>query len=110
MARTNLVTGAFATTSDADRARSLLLAAGIPEKCIALSADLSADDVAAECPGQSYANQPGQTAGGEVAEGEADTAHVGACVLRVDLEPKMDRDSVELILRQCGAQRPFREH
>ena len=97
----NVVIGAFASPPDADRAKSRLVEAGIPENRIALSTDLAADALAAECPGQSYTNQPGQPASEDFAD--ADTADVGGCVLRVDLETNASRGVVELIMRECGA-------
>jgi len=110
MARINVVTGVFARAGDADQAKLRLVEAGVPEDCIALSTDLSADGVAAEFPGQSYSNQPGQASGEDFLDAGADTAHVGACVLRVDLGSNADRGSVELIMRQCGARQPTSEH
>lgn len=103
MAR-NVVEGVFGSLGAAEQAKLRLVDAGIAEACISLSVALTADDVAAEAPGQSYSNQPGQPAGAGLADAHADAAHAGACVLCVDLGPRSDRNSVELILRDCGAQ------
>lgn len=97
-----LMMSVFASVDAARRARDGLLAAGIPDECIALSTDLTADDIAAEFPGQSYCNQPGQR--GETAPDHlCDAAHAGACVLRVEVGATGDGRSVAEIVRRCGA-------
>lgn len=103
MTSRNIVIGAFASPSDAEQAKSRLVAAGIADSSIALSADLAADALAAECPGQSYTNQPGQPPTENFTAAGADTAHVGGCVLRVELAPNADRVAVETIMRESGA-------
>ena len=110
MARTSVVTGVFASPREAEEARSRLLAAGVPDRCIALSTDLSSDGLAAECPGQSYSNQPGQGPGDRYEDALVDSAHVGGCVIQVDLEAGKDRGSVEVILRECGGRQPAPPH
>lgn len=103
MATSNVLIGAFATPADADRAKLRLVQAGIPENSIALSTDLAADALAAEYPGQSYTNQPGQPTAENFTAAGADTAHVGGCVLRVELAPNANRAAVETIMRESGA-------
>lgn len=110
MARNVVVTGAFATPADAERAKSRLVEAGIPAGGIALSADLADDALAAECPGQTYSNQPGQPSGEDFAAAGADTAHAGGCMLRVELVPDADRGAVEAIMRECGGLPTPTEH
>lgn len=101
MASTHILIGAFPTPADADRAKLRLMEAGVSETSIALSTDLSADALAAECPGQCYTNQPGQPTAENFTD--ADTAHVGGCVLRVELAPTENRAVVEMIMRESGA-------
>lgn len=110
MTRNGIVTGVFAGPREADEARVRLVAAGVPEHRIALSSDLSADGLAAEYPGQTYSNQPGQQAGEDCDDAFADTAHVGGCVVCVDLDANTPREPVERILRECGGRRPVAEH
>ncbi|WP_156822013.1 hypothetical protein [Azoarcus sp. KH32C] len=103
MATSTVLVGAFPTPADADRAKLRLVQAGVSETSIALSTDLAADALAAECPGQSYTNQPGQSPSETFTTSDADTAHVGGCVLRVELAPTENRAVVEMIMRESGA-------
>jgi hypothetical protein len=97
-----LMMSVFASVDAAQRARDGLLAAGIPDECIALSTDLTADDIAAEFPGQSFCNQPGRPDDTEP-DHLCDAAHAGACVLRVDVATVSDGRPLEEIVRRCGA-------
>jgi len=110
MARNNVVTAVFPLLVDAEQAKLRLVDAGVAEDRIALSADLTADGVAAEFPGQSYTNQPGQAPGDAFPGACADSASVGACVLCVDLGADDDRGRIERILRECGARQPASDH
>ena len=56
------VVGVFESVAAAEQARGTLLRAGMPESRIALSANFTDDAIAAEVPGQSFENQPGQCA------------------------------------------------
>lgn len=51
--------GVFGSPAAAERARGVLLEAGVSENRIALSATLTDDGIGAEAPGQSFGNQPG---------------------------------------------------
>lgn len=106
----NVVAGVFASLDAAERAKGRLIEAGVSESCIALSADLSTDDIAAEYPGQCFTNQPGQPSDEDVGESYADAAHGGSCVVRVDLGSKQDGAPVEVLLRNCGAQQTTWRH
>jgi hypothetical protein len=106
----NIVAGVFASLDAAERARGRLIEAGVSESCIALSADLSTDDIAAEYPGQCFTNQPGQSSEEDFAEPYADAAHAGGCVVRVDLGAKQDGAPVEVLMRDCGAQQTTWRH
>lgn len=103
MTRT-MVEGIFGSRRAAEQAKLRLVSTGIAETCICLSSELTADDVAAEAPGQTSSNPPGQPAGAGLGDAHADAAHAGACVLCVDLGRGGDRNSVQGILRECGAQ------
>jgi len=104
MARNNVVAGMFTSLGAAEQAKGRLIEAGVPENCIALSADLAADGIAAEYPGQSYTNQPGQKFEPKHVDPCGAAVPGGACELRVDLGSKQDGGAVERILRDCGAQ------
>lgn len=105
MARNHVVTGTFRSPDEASQARRRLLEAGVPENCIELSTDLTADDVAAEYPGQTYSNQPGQDEPpeGVVIDACSDALQGGSCVVSVDVGGKVDERAVQAILRDCGA-------
>lgn len=105
-----IVTAVFAGLREADEARVRLLATGVPERCIALSTNLTADAVAAEFPGQTYSNQPGQEPGDNCDDALADTAHLGGCVVCVDIDGDREREPVERVLREAGGRRPIAEH
>ena len=106
----NMVEGVFGSLGAAEQAKLRLVNAGIAETNISLSAELTADDIAAEAPGQTYSNQPGKPAGAGLADAHADAAHSGACVLCVDLGSDDDHNSVELIMRDCGAKQTIRRY
>ena len=106
----NLMEGVFASREAAEQARLRLVGTGIAETCICLSVEMTADDVAAEAPGQTCSNQPGKPAGAGLTDAHADAAHCGACVLCVDLGSRGDRNSVESIMRDCGAQQTILRH
>jgi len=110
MTRSYVVAGVFASLGAAEQAKGRLIEAGVAEECIALSADLSADGIAAEYPGQSYANQPGQAFEADAVEPCADAGHGGTCVVRVDLGANRDGAPVERILRHCGATQTATRH
>ena len=97
-----LMVAVFGSVDAADQAKAHLLEAGVADDRIALSMDLTADGIAAEYPGQSYSNQPGQTPGSEP-EHCSDAAHAGTCVLRVDVGSIAEGEPLEAIVRRCGA-------
>lgn len=110
MARNHVITGVFTSTGEAEHARQQLVEAGVPENCIGLSTDLTVDGIAAECPGQSYSNQPGQESQGIDVDPCSDAVHGGTCVVSVDLSGNADSGRVEQIMRQCGAQQRTSVH
>jgi hypothetical protein len=58
------VVGIFRTEDGARQAYEELIGAGFPGNSVIISANLGHDDIAAEAPGQSYENQPGQAGTG----------------------------------------------
>jgi len=96
------VVGIFDSEASARQAREELVGAGISESCVAISTNLTHDGIAAEAPGQSYENQPGQSANRDKAgrwfgslsgararqeQREAqydDAVHSGSCVVSVE--------------------------
>jgi hypothetical protein len=108
-----LVSAVFDSVQRAEEAKRVLLEAGLPPGRIAVSSHLTADGIAAEAPGQSFENQPGQGAGEALLEesrekwearfGEATRS--GACVLSVRAISEEERLMAEALLRRTGAYR-----
>jgi hypothetical protein len=92
------VIGVFASPAAAEDARGALLRAGVPESRIALSAGLTEDGIAAEAPGQSYENQPGQPAGDPKTARYGEAVRTGACVVSVFARSEEERQYVEELL------------
>jgi hypothetical protein len=92
------VVGVFASPAAAEEARGALLEAGIPESRIALSAMLTGDDIAAEAPGQSYENQPGQPSDESESARYGESVRTGACVLSVFTRSEEEKQYVEQLL------------
>jgi hypothetical protein len=98
------VVGVFASPAAAEEARGALLQAGVPGSRIALSAGLTEDAIAAEAPGQSFENQPGQPADRETARyGEA--VRTGGCVVSVFTRSEEEKQYVEQLLLHKHAHR-----
>ncbi|MGE5523102.1 MAG: hypothetical protein ACM3SS_05250 [Rhodospirillaceae bacterium] len=105
------VIGIFSSSARARLAQEALILEGMPEDCVAISIDLTADGIAAEAPGQSYVNQPGQASGGwfgsratgEAARnsrraGLADTAQRGACVVTAEARSFAEAERIRDIM------------
>jgi hypothetical protein len=98
------VVGVFDSVAAAEDARATLLRAGVPEKRIALSAGLTDDPLAAEAPGQSFENQPGQGHERKTAQyGEA--VRSGGCVVSVFARSDEESHYVEHLMREKRAYR-----
>lgn len=92
----------FNSVGAAEEARAALLRSGIPPHSVTLSANLTADSIAAEAPGQSFTNQPGQPAGDSACADYGEKIRTGACA--VSVEPgAAGRAAVEKILQTSGA-------
>lgn len=101
---TKTVVGVFDSVSAAEDARATLLQAGVPEKRIALSGGLTDDPLAAEAPGQSFENQPGQEHEKKTAQyGEA--VRSGGCVVSVFARSDEESHYVECLMREKRAYR-----
>lgn len=90
--------GVFGNPAAAEEARGALLDAGIPASRLALSALLTGDGIAAEAPGQSYENQPGQPADDTEAARYGESVRTGACVLSVFTRSEEEKQYVEQLL------------
>lgn len=97
------VVGIFASTAAAEDARSALLEAGVPESRIALSATMTADGIAAEAPGQSFENQPGQPAADRAMARYGEAVRSGACVVSVFTRSEEEKQYVEQLLVRSRA-------
>ncbi len=119
--------GVFNSPALAEKAREELAASGIDESSIALSADLTSDGIAAEAPGESYENQPGQRPslphdGGwfawlvgdqalQVREAqEGDAVRSGSCTMSVDVQSSKEARRAHLVMRHHGARSIYEQH
>lgn len=92
------VVGIFASAAAAEEARGVLLQSGVPESRIAVSAGLTDDGIAAEAPGQSYENQPGQPPADSTVARHAQRIRTGACVVSVFTRSEEEKQYVEQLL------------
>lgn len=99
------VVGVFASRAAAEEASSALLLAGVPQARMALSAGLTDDGIAAEVPGQSFENQPGQPAADSAIARYGEAVRAGGCVLSVFTRSEEERQYVEQLLLRNHAQR-----
>lgn len=99
------VVAVFDSVGAAESARTRLLQAGVPEKRIAVSADLTRDGIAAEAPGQAYENQPGQPSKDTEAARYGEAVRSGTCVVSVLARSDEESHYVEELLR---AEHPYR--
>lgn len=106
--------GLFPSVEAGQRARQALVAAGIDEQRMVLSANLLADGIAAEYPGQAYENQDYPSSDQVRAPGgwtDTDQARYGsevrsaACILNVRLDSRTELARVSGLLVQAGARR-----
>jgi hypothetical protein len=106
------IAGVFDSVGAAEQTRAILMEAGVPPRRIALSSDLTADGIAAEAPGQSFENQPGQGSGDAVLGGQekrsarfGEAVRAGVCVLSVHARSQEERLVVQELMRRNGAHR-----
>ena len=78
------ITAIFDTVRAAQEARDALVREGLDADSIALSVSQTSDGVAAEAPGQSYENQPGQSERESAAARYGTAVRSGTCALTVD--------------------------
>lgn len=96
----------FASRAAAEKAKTRLLAAGVPPERIAMSATLTRDAIAAEAPGEPYENQRLRESLSErEASHYAEAVRSGACVLSVhgaseDDMRLMEREGAHIVTRQ----------
>src|SRR5918994_5501264 len=99
------VAAVFESMPAAEGAKATLMRAGVPEQRIAVSAGLTDDGIAAEVPGQSYENQPGQPAHDSEAARFGEAVRSGACVVSVLARSDEETDYVAELLRRERAYR-----
>ncbi len=97
------IVGVFASLAAAEEARAALLRAGVPEYRITVSSGLTEDGIAAEAPGQSYENQPGQPAWDSAMAPYGEAVRSGACVVSVFARSEEERQYVEQLLLKSRA-------
>ena len=91
------VVGVFGSPAAAEQARGVLLSR------IGLSAMLTDDGIAAEAPGQSYENQPGQPSSESKLARYGEAVRAGCCVLSVFTRSEEEKQYVEQLLLRNGA-------
>jgi hypothetical protein len=106
------LTATFSDPANAALARASLVRAGIPVDRVVLSLTLTADDIAAEAPGQSYENQ-GYASSDQVKAGRGYTdtdraryneeVRTAACILTVELDASAKHEAIAGVLREHGA-------
>jgi hypothetical protein len=96
------IVGIFESPDAAYHAKSELLGAGIAEERIVVSGCLTDDGIAAEAPGQSFENQPGQPQSDAAAARYGESVRTGACVVSVLIQGA-DGVSIERLLKINGA-------
>ena len=97
------IVGVFGSMGAADRTRRDLLQAGLPPDRISVSGALTADGIAAEYPGQSFENQPGQPPDDSERSRYAEAVRTGVCVVSVYSRSLEDRIIIEALMRRNGA-------
>lgn len=104
------VAAVFGTTQAAEQARQSLIDAGVSPIRITLSQSMTQDDIAAEYPGQSYENQPGQDTSALARRlmQHHESARSAVCVLTVDVETADAAAAVDQSMRRAGARSTFR--
>lgn len=108
MAHTNTVVGIFRSVEAANAARDGLLAAGIEEARMVMSAPITDDGIGGEYPGQSFENQPGQSRQDSENARYGEAIRSGLCTLSVDTESTAQHDEVAAILCKSGASNTVR--
>ena len=99
------VVGVFSSAPAAEHACDTLRRAGVPEKRIVLSTHLTADGIAAEVPGQSFENQPGQPAERSAQARLGEAVRSGSCVVSVLARSDEERHFIEALLNMEQAYR-----
>jgi len=97
--------GIFDSVSAAEKARAQLLQSGVAAERIALSANLTDDDIAAEAPGQSFEHQT--YAGSDRMDTHraryGGAVRTGACVLSVASRSGGDCRQLQSLMKREGA-------
>ncbi|HUQ73328.1 MAG TPA: hypothetical protein VM183_01280 [Burkholderiales bacterium] len=97
--------GVFAGAAEAAQARARLVAEGVGLERITLSSEHSADDIAAEAPGQSYEQQ---NPSDSTAAAKADARHntllrTGGCALSVTASSREESARLRAVMERAGA-------
>jgi hypothetical protein len=97
--------GIFESVNAAEKARDELLRSGVSAERIAVSANLTDDDIASEAPGQSYEHQTytGSDGADTHRARYGDAVRTGACVLSVASRSGGDCRQLQLLMRREGA-------
>lgn len=97
------IVGVFRDPGAAEQARRAVCDAGIDPARVRLSRLLAEDGIAAEAPGQSFENQPGQPENDGAQAPYAEAFRSGGCALSVSCDSAEDGEWVGELLRRCGS-------
>ena len=103
------IVGVFESSKAAEQARTALVKVGIPGERIAVSRDPTEDAIAAEAPGQTYHNQPGQAANDTAWARYGELLRVGNTVISVEVPTRRETMLIEDLLRRNGAVRTAKQ-
>lgn len=97
------VVGVFRDPRAAERALEELCDAGIDRARVRLSRLPTEDGIAAEAPGQSFENQPGQRESESAQAPYAEAFRSGGSALSVSCDSAEDREWLGELLLRCGS-------
>lgn len=98
-----IVVGVFPDLRACERARRSVCEAGVEPSRMRVSRAFTEDGIAAEAPGQSFENQPGQPESDSAQAPYAEALRSGACALSVSCESAEDREWIDEMLRRAGS-------
>jgi hypothetical protein len=99
----NPVVGIFDSVETAEQAGEALVHGGVPRRRIVISICLTEDGIAAEAPGQSYENQPGEPPEESAGARFGEAVRSGTCTLSIEADSNNDRARLTHLLRRSGA-------
>jgi hypothetical protein len=97
------IVGVFQDLPACEHARRMVCDAGVEAARVELSRPSAEDGIAAEAPGQSFENQPGQPEDDSAVSRYGESLRSGACALSVTCDSAEDREWIDELLRRAGS-------